>query len=300
VIEVGHGDGLAGSSIHFGRSAHSDRELIAAAAGAIEHAGLAVSVQPGIATQDDMRAAHELGATVFKVATHCTEADIGIQHLQLARALGARAAGGLMMTHMTEPVTLVESAKIMADAGAETIYVADSAGALTMDGVRARIAAVREALDPSVGVAVHAHNNLGLGVANTVVAIEAGADVADACLAGFGAAAGNCQLEALVAVLDRMGIESGVDLWKVQDAAEESVRPVMTKPPSVDRETISLGYAGVYSSFFLHAQRAAERFGVEPRDVLVELGRRRVVAGQEDAIIEVAAELARSASPVRP
>jgi 4-hydroxy 2-oxovalerate aldolase len=291
-IEVGHGDGLAASSIHYGLSAHTDADLIQAAANAISSCMLAVSIQPGVATQDDMRAAQERGANVFKIATHCTEADIGIQHIGLARSLGGHAVGGLMMTHLAEPATLVKNARIMADAGAEVVYVADSAGALTMDGVRARVSAVREALPADVEVAVHVHNNLGLGVANTVVAIEEGAAVADACLAGFGAGAGNCQLEALVAVLHRMGIDTGVDLWKAQDAAEECVRPIMRRTPTVDRTTISLGYAGVYSSFLRHVEEAAERFGVEPRDLLVELGRRRVVAGQEDAILDSAAALA--------
>ena len=299
-IEVGHGDGLAASSIHYGRGAHPDDELIAAAAHAVQQASLAVSIQPGIATQDDMRAAHDLGATVFKIATHCTEADIGIQHLGLARTLGGRACGGLMMTHLTEPPTLVENARIMADAGAEVVYIADSAGALTMDGMRERISAVRQALDSHVAVAVHAHNNLSLAVANTVAAIEEGATVADACLAGFGAGAGNCQLEALVAVLERLGIETGVDLWKAQDAAEDSVRPIMSQPPQVDRVTISLGYAGVYSSFLAHTQEAANRFNVDARDILVELGRRKVVAGQEDVIIEVATALAESRSEDNP
>ncbi len=291
-IEVGHGDGLAASSVHFGRALARDDELLSAAAGAIRRAALAFSAQPGIATQDDLRAAADLGATVAKIATHCTEADIGIQHVRLARKLGLRTCGGLMMSHMVEPGKLVENAQILADAGAQVVYVADSAGALTMDGVRRRISAVREALEPDVEIAIHAHNNLSLAVANTVVAVEEGATVADACLAGFGAGAGNCQLEALVAVLERMGIATGVDLWKAEDAADEVVRPIMTEPPTVNGVTISLGYAGIYSSFLLHTYRAAERLGVEPRDVLVELGRCKVVAGQEDVIIDVATSLA--------
>lgn len=291
-IEVGHGDGLAASSIHYGEGAHSDIELVAAAARAVSSSAIAVSVQPGIATQDDMRAAHAVGATVFKVATHCTEADIGVQHIALAAELGGHAVGGLMMTHLVEPAVLVQNARIMADAGAGVVYVADSAGALTMDGVRDRISAVRNSLPEAVAVAIHAHNNLSLAVANTVVAIEEGASVVDACLAGFGAGAGNCQLEALVAVLDRMGIDSGVDLWRAQDAADDAVRPIMKRPPTIDRTTISLGYAGVYSSFLRHVQEAAERFGIEPRDLLVELGHKRVVAGQEDAIIDTAAAIA--------
>jgi 4-hydroxy 2-oxovalerate aldolase len=293
LVEVGHGDGLAGSSAHFGRGAHSDAELIGAAAGVVRRAKLAVSVQPGVATMDDMRAARELGANVFKIATHCTEADIGIQHLGLARDLGCEGCGGLMMTHMTEPEPLAEQARIMADAGAQVIYVADSAGAMTPDQVRARVAAVRAAIPDEVGVAIHAHNNLSLAVANSVAAVEEGASLVDASLAGFGAAAGNTQLEAIVAVLHRLGYETGVDLWLAQDAAEEVVRPLM--PPGVamvNRTTLALGYAGVYSSFLEHTRRIAANYGVDPRDVLVELGRRRVVAGQEDMIIAVAAELA--------
>lgn len=291
-IEVGHGDGLAASSMHYGVGAHSDTALIGAAAGSIERAELAVSVQPGIATTDDMRAAHEAGAGSFKIATHCTEADIALQHLAFAHSIGGKAVGGLMMTHLVEPPLLVENALVMADAGAETVYVADSAGALTMDGIRARVASIRAKLPQSVAVGIHAHNNFGLGVGNTIAAIEEGAEVVDACLAGFGAGAGNCQLEALVAVLDRLGVEHGVDLWKALDAADECVRPIMTTPPVVDATTITLGFAGIYSSFLSHVQDAAHRYGVEPRDILVELGRRKVVAGQEDAILDVAAGLA--------
>ncbi len=292
-IEVGHGDGLAASSLHYGLATHCDSELIAAAASVVRRAELAVSVQPGIATQDDMRAAHQSGATLFKIATHCTEADIGIQHVGLARSLGAKAAGGLMMTHLAEPTKLAENAAILADAGAEVLYIADSAGALTTDGVRARIGALRAALPSDVEVAVHAHNNLGLAVANTVAAIEEGASVVDACLAGFGAGAGNCQLEALAAVLHRLDIKTNVDLWKVQDAADDCVRPLMSHPPTVDRTTITLGYAGVYSSFLGHVREAAERYVVDARDILVGRGERRVVAGQEDAILDLAASLAK-------
>jgi 4-hydroxy 2-oxovalerate aldolase len=297
-IEVGHGDGLAASSIHYGLGTHSDTALIEAAARSIERAELAVSVQPGIATTEDMRAAHDAGATSFKIATHCTEADIAIQHLGFAHSLGGHAVGGLMMTHLVEPPVLVENARIMADAGAETVYVADSAGALTMDGIRARVSAVREALPGQVSIGIHAHNNFGLGVGNTIAAIEEGVEVVDACLAGFGAGAGNCQLEALVAVLDRMDIEHGVDLWRALEAADECVRPIMTVPPVVDATTITLGLAGVYSSFLNHVQEAAHRYGVDRRDILLELGRRKVVAGQEDAILDVAAALAGSAGEV--
>jgi 4-hydroxy-2-oxovalerate aldolase len=244
-----------------------------------------------------MRAAHAVGANVFKVATHCTEADIAIQHLGLARELGGRAYGGLMMTHMTTPTALAEQAAIMADSGAEAVYVADSAGAMTMDAMRARVAAVRNRLEPDVAVAVHAHNNLGLAVANTLVGVEEGATIVDACLAGFGAGAGNCHLEAIVAVLHRMGYSTGVDLWKAQDVTEEHVRPLMPGPMGIDRDSLVLGFTGIYSSFLLHTRRAAARFGVDSRDILLGLMEYRVVAGQEDLVIEVAARLARQSSP---
>jgi 4-hydroxy 2-oxovalerate aldolase len=297
-IEIAHGDGLAASSIQFGRIAYPELELIEAVAGVIAHAKLAVNLQPGVATRRDMRAARAAGAAVFKVATHATEADIGLQHLELARDLDCEANGGLMMAHTVSPEVLAQQAKLMAGAGAQAVYVADSAGAMTMAEMSARVLAVRQALDDEVAVAAHCHNNLGLAVANTVVAIEAGATVADACLAGIGAGAGNCHLEALVAVLSRMGIDTAIDLRILQDASERLVRPLLPADFGLDKDSLSLGFAGVYSSFLAHAKHAAERHGVDPREVLLELGRRKIIGAQEDQIREVAASLgAALASP---
>ncbi|MGD0713986.1 MAG: 4-hydroxy-2-oxovalerate aldolase [Gaiellaceae bacterium] len=291
-IEVGHGDGLAGSSIQYGRSQHSDLELVTAAAEVIEHAYLAVLLLPGIGTKEELASAHDAGATMVRVATHCTEADIAQQHIGLGREMGMKTVTFLMMAHMIPPEKLAEQAKLMESYGAEAVYVTDSAGALTMDGAQARVAALRDALDAQTEVGIHAHNNLGLAVANTVVAIEAGATFADGCLTGLGAGAGNCQTEVLVAVLDRLGYETGINLWALEDVAEETVRPLQKHPQVIDRIGLTLGYAGVYSSFLLHARRASERFGVDARDILVELGRRGVVGGQEDMIIDAAVELA--------
>lgn len=293
-VSVGHGDGLGGSSIQFGTSAHPDEELLAAAAEVLVRARLCAVLQPGIGTQEDLRMAHGLGATVLRVATHCTEADIGIQHISLGRKLGMEVHGDLMMCHMVEPTQLAGQARIMADAGASAVYIMDSAGALTVDGARARVDAFRVNLPSHVEVGIHAHNNLSLAVAITVAAIESGAELADACLVGLGAGAGNCQMEALVAVLDRLGIVTGVDLWMLQDAADDDVRPLMASQPTIDRSTLTLGYAGVPSSFLRHARCAAEQFDVDERDLLVELGRRRAVGGQEDLVIQVAAELSHS------
>jgi 4-hydroxy 2-oxovalerate aldolase len=289
-ISVGHGEGLGASSIQYGRGRHRDEDLVAAAAAVIERAQLAVIMLPGIGTKTHIELARARGATLARVSTHCTEADVGIQHIGLARTLGMTVYGDLMMSHMAPPETLATQARVMEDAGADGVYLMDSAGAMTMDAVRARVAALRDALDVPVGI--HAHNNLSLAVANTIAAIEEGATLADACLAGLGAGAGNCQMESLVAVLERLGIHTGVDLWALQDLADHVVRPLMTRPPTIDRFTLTLGYAGLASTFLLHANRAAARFGVDARDLMVEVGRRKAVAGQEDLLIEVAARLA--------
>jgi 4-hydroxy 2-oxovalerate aldolase len=292
VIEVSHGDGLGGSSFNYGFSAHDERDLLRAAREAVERARLAVLLLPGIGVAEDLKVVRDLGATVARVATHCTEADIAEQHIGMAKDLGMEAVGFLMMAHMVEPATLVEQARIMEAAGADCVYVTDSAGALTVPQARARVAALRESLSCEVGF--HAHNNLSLAVANSLAAVEEGATQVDGCLCGLGAGAGNCPTEVLVAVCDRLGIETGIDPFAVMDAAEEVVRPLMPRPQVIDRSALILGYAGVYSSFLLHAERAAERYGVDAKDILVELGRRKVVGGQEDMIIDVAAELARA------
>ncbi len=296
-IGVGHGDGLGASSIQYMRSLHSDDELLSAARAAIRRARLAVTFQPGIGTKRHLERAAELGADLVRIATHCTEADIAIQHIRLSRELGMDVHGDLMMPHMTSPGKIAEQARIMVDAGATGVHIMDSAGALTMDDVKARIAAMLREFGGAAEAGIHAHQNLSLAVANTVVAFREGATLADACLAGAGAGAGNCQMEALIAVLEKLGIQTGIDLWTLEDIADSIVRPIMTTPPTVDRMTLTQGFAGVPGSFLHHASRAAERFGVDARDLLVEVGRRKSVSGQEDLLLEVAAGLAGAERP---
>jgi len=290
VFEVSHGDGLGGSSLQYGFSREPDSRWLRAAVENAPNAQVSVLLLPGIGTRRELKEAVELGAKVARIATHCTEADIAPQHIALAREMGMTVCGFLMMSHMISPAELARQARIMEDAGAHVVYVVDSAGALLVEEARARVQALRDALECEVGF--HGHNNLGLAVANTVAALEAGATWLDGSLCGLGAGAGNTQLEVLAAVLDRMGIDTGVDVYGVMDAAEEVVKPMLPRPIVIDRDALVIGYAGVYSSFLLHARRAAERFGVEVRDILLELGRRRTVGGQEDQIIQVAYEIA--------
>jgi 4-hydroxy-2-oxovalerate aldolase len=258
----------------------------------LQRGRLAVLLLPGIGTKDDLVRARELGASVARVATHCTEADIACSHLELSRELGYTAVGFLMMAHMNDPEGLAEQAKIMADAGAEVVYATDSAGALIPDQVRVRIETMREQLPDEVAIGFHGHQNLSLAVGNSLAAIDAGATWIDGCTCGMGAGAGNAPTEILVAACAKSGIETGIDPFAIIDAAEEVVRPMLDRPQVIDRSSLILGYAGVYSSFLLHAERAAERFGVSAKDILVEVGRRKAVGGQEDLIIEIAAELA--------
>jgi 4-hydroxy 2-oxovalerate aldolase len=293
VIEVTHGDGLGGSSFNYGFSAVDERELIQAAAGAVKRAKIAVLLLPGIGLADDLKEAQALGASIARIATHCTEADIAIQHIRMARDLGMEAVGFLMMAHMTEPAVLLAQARIMEDAGAQSVYVVDSAGAMTVHDARARVAALKAGLRADTQVGIHAHNNLSLAVANSIGALEEGVDQIDGCSRGLGAGAGNCPTEILVAVSERLGYQTGVDTLRVMDVAESIVAPIMPREQIIDRSALTLGYAGVYSSFLLHAERAAERFGVDARDILLELGRRKVVGGQEDMIVDVAMELAK-------
>jgi 4-hydroxy 2-oxovalerate aldolase len=291
-IAVGHGDGLGASSIQYGRPLHSDAELLAAAASVIERAEIAVAILPGIGTRRDLEIAREAGASVARVSTVCTEADLGVQHLRLARELGMTAHSHLNTAHLLDVRGLVEQARIVADAGSTGVFIVDSAGAFLTDDVRRRVTALREALPGDVAVGIHEHNNLSLAVANSAAAIAAGATLVDTSLAGLGAGAGNCQTEVLVAVLERMGIATGIDLWALQDIADRVVRgEVMQRPIEIDRLTATMGYAAVPASYLLHAIRAGERFGLDPRDIIVELGRRRVVVGQEDAIIGIAASM---------
>jgi 4-hydroxy 2-oxovalerate aldolase len=291
VIEVAHGDGLGGSSFNYGFSAVDEHELIAAAAARAPGATIAVLLIPGIGIADDLEEVRGRGASMARIATHCTEADISAQHIRLARELDMEAVGFLMMSHMQEPAALADQARLMESYGADTVYVVDSAGALVPDGARARVAALRSALAPTTEVGFHAHDNLGAAVANTLAAIEEGATRIDGSLAGLGAGAGNLATEAFAAVADLSGIETGLDVLELARGAEATLEVLGVRPERT-RETLVLGYAGVYSSFLLHADRAARRFGLDPADILVELGHRKVVGGQEDMIVDVAAELA--------
>jgi 4-hydroxy-2-oxovalerate aldolase len=289
LIEVGHGDGLAGSSFQYGFSAAKDAEYLKAACGVVKNGKVTVLLLPGIGTKKDLQAAADIGAKAVRVATHVTEADISEQHIKVAKDMGLFTVGFLMMAHMEEPERLVEQAKKMESYGADVVYVTDSAGALLPDGVRARVAALRKAV--SVPVGFHAHNNLGVAVGNTLAALQEGATFVDGSLRGMGAGAGNAQTEVMVAALHKAGYQTGCDLKKLIQAAEQNVAPKMQRPQIIDSVALILGYAGVYSSFFLHAKRAAERFDVDPLEILEELGRRRIVGGQEDQIIDVAYEL---------
>ena len=292
VIEIAHGDGLGGSSFNYGFSKVPELELIAQACAVTQNARIACLLLPGIGLADDLRQVSELGVQVARIAVHCTEADITEQHIKAAKRLDMEAIGFLMMAHMNSPEGLVEQALLMQSYGADTIYIADSAGAMTTDDVKVRVHALVEALEIPVGV--HAHNNLALAVANSIAAYQEGATNLDGTSAGLGAGAGNCPTEILAAVSDKYGIVTGVDPLALMDVAEEVVRPMMPRQQVIDRAGLILGYAGVYGSFLLHAERAAERYGVSQAEILLELGRRGAVGGQEDMIIDVALELARA------
>jgi 4-hydroxy-2-oxovalerate aldolase len=288
-IEVSHGDGLSGSSQNYGWALYSDEDRLKAASKAIKRGNLTVLLLPGIGTVEDLEMAIRNGAKAARVATHVTEADIAEQHIKLSKKLGLKTFGFLMMSHMVSKEKVLEQAKLLESYGSDVIYMADSAGAMLPDEVREKIDVLKNEL--SVPVGFHAHDNLGLAIANDLAAIDAGATYLDSSLRGLGAGAGNAQTEVLIGVLEKYGCFTGIDFYKITDVAEEILAPIMNRPQIIDKAALMLGYAGVYSSFLIHTERASKRFDLDPRDILVELGRRGMVGGQEDMIIDVAYEL---------
>lgn len=290
-IEVAHGDGLGGSSLQYGLSLTNELELIEAATAAVNDSKIAVLLLPGIGTMKDLKEAAKVGVKMARIATHVTEADVSSQHISLAKDLGLETVGFLMMSHMATTEMIVQQAKMMESYGADVVYIVDSAGAMLPKEVKEKIAALTNSL--SIPIGFHAHNNLSLAMGNTLAAIEQGATRIDGSIRCLGAGAGNTQTEVLVAVLEKMGIRTGIDLYKMMDLAESIVAPIIKKPQEITKDSLVLGYAGVYSSFLLHAQRAADKYQVDSRDILIELGRRKIVGGQEDMIIDVALEMAK-------
>lgn len=292
-LQATHGAGLGGNSLQHGFALASNEEYIAAVASRMKQAKVSVLLIPGLGTMRELQAAYDAGARSVHVATHCTEADTAPQHIAFARKLGMDTTGFLMMSHLNDAAGIAQQGKLMESYGANTVYVTDSAGYMLPADVTARVRALREVLNPETEIGFHGHHNLGMGIANSIAAIEAGASRIDGSVAGLGAGAGNTPLEVFAAVCERMGIETGVDLFKLMDVAEDVIVPMMDHMVRVDRESLTLGFAGVYSTFLLHAKRAAERFGVPARDILVELGRKKMIGGQEDMIQDTAMTMAR-------
>ncbi|MGI9246559.1 MAG: 4-hydroxy-2-oxovalerate aldolase [Steroidobacteraceae bacterium] len=293
LIEVTHGDGLGGSSVNYGFPAHSDEEYLSAVIPLMKQARVSALLLPGIGTVNHLRMARDLGVHTIRVATHCTEADVSEQHISLARKFEMDTVGFLMMAHRAPPEQIVQQGKLMESYGANCVYVTDSAGYMLPDDVRDRIAPLRDALKPGTELGFHGHHNLAMGVANSIAAVECGASRIDAAAAGLGAGAGNTPMEVFIAVCNRMGIETGVDLFKMQDVAEDRVVPIMDHVIRIDRDALVLGYAGVYSSFLLFAKRAEQKYGIPAREILLELGRRGMVGGQEDMIEDAAITMAK-------
>lgn len=294
LIEVSHGDGLGGASLNYGFAAATDEEYLSAIIPQLKQAKVSALLLPGIGTVDHLKMAHEIGVSTIRVATHCTEADVSEQHITAARKLDMDTVGFLMLAHMASPEQLLEQAQKMVSYGANCIYVTDSAGYMLPKDVTARIDTLRQHFDANIEIGFHGHHNLAMGVANSVAAVEAGANRIDAAAAGLGAGAGNTPLELFIAVANRMGMETGVDLFKVQDIAEDLVIPMMAHPIRADRDAATLGYAGVYSSFLLFAKRAEAKYGVSAREILLELGRRGTVGGQEDMIEDLALTMSKA------
>jgi 4-hydroxy 2-oxovalerate aldolase len=291
VIEVSHGDGLGGSSFNYGFSKVDEFDLIAAAVDEATHARIAVLLLPGVGTIDHLRHARDVGASVARIATHCTEADVSIQHFGAARDLGMETVGFLMLSHRIGPAELAAQARIMVDAGAQCVYVVDSAGALILADAQARVRALVEEIGDQAEVGFHGHQNLSLGVANSILAVQGGARQIDGALCALGAGAGNAPTEVLAATFERLGLKTGLNVPNVLAAAQDVVRPIIPRMPAADRSAIVQGYAGVYSSFLLHAERAAERYGVPAHDILQRVGEAGYVGGQEDMIIDIAIQL---------
>lgn len=300
LIEVTHGDGLGGSSVNYGFPAHTDEEYLSTVIPLMKQARVSALLLPGIGTVDHLKMAHDLGVSTIRVATHCTEADVSEQHISMARKMGMDTVGFLMMAHMNSAEGLVKQARLMEGYGANCIYITDSAGYMLPQDVKERLSAVRQALKPEIELGFHGHHNLAMGIANSLAAVEVGANRIDAAAAGLGAGAGNTPMEVLVAVCARMGIETGVDVFKIQDVAEDLVVPLMDFPIRIDRDALTLGYAGVYGSFLLFAKRAEAKYGIPARELLLELGRRGMVGGQEDMIEDTALTMVRERQKLAP